>query len=115
MKYLLVQRKKDSEDSILIEKKEYTIRFSAKHAEHIVENKSDSTHGISFKEIVTLIKNSIILPKLSTKYVALGRHKNKIYETYFYLTKDRIDVVTSYLSNKLQLVELYKQYEKDNE
>ena len=114
MKYSSIKRIKDGEDTVNIENKNYVIRFSAKHAEHIIENKADLAHQISFKEIVALIKDSIILPKLSTKYVVLGRHKKKIYETYFYLTKDRIDVVTSFVSNKPQFIELYKEYEKGN-
>jgi hypothetical protein len=112
MKYSVVKRIKDSEDTVLIEKKQYTIRFSAKHAEHIMENKMDSAHNIDFKQIVFLIKDSIVLAKLSTKYVALGRHKKRIYETYFYIVKDRIDVVTSFVSNKPPFIEFYKQYEK---
>ncbi len=114
MKYSPVQRIKDSEDIVLIERKSYIVRFSAKHAEHIIENKNDSAHNINFKEIVSLIKDSIVLPKISTKYVALGRHKRRIYETYFYSVKDRIDVVTSFTNNKPQLIEFFKEYEKGN-
>ena len=85
-----------------IEKQLFTIRFSATHAEHICANKADPAHQIDFLEIVHLLKGSILLPTLprTQKLVALGRHRNKIYETYLHMQRGRIDVVTSYACNK---------------
>jgi hypothetical protein len=112
--YKRVSRNKDSPDTVSIEGETLvkSIRFSAQHAEHIVSNRSDPAHKIYFSEIVELVKNSIVVPvENKKKYLAIGRHKGKIYETYFYLDRDRIDIITSFMSNKYQLQQLYKHYE----
>lgn len=111
--YYIVERVRDGEDVVKIDGKEYIIRFSAKHAQHISENELDPAHSIKFREIVSLLKDSIVLKTESSKYVSLGRHRKKIYETYFYLIKDRIDIVTSFVSNKPPFIEFYKHYEKE--
>lgn len=97
MKYIEVERIPNGIDSVKIENKEFIIRFSARHAQHIIDNFSDSAHAISFIEIISLIKNSIYLPSFHIKKLFVGKHKNKIYETYCKIEKDRIDIITSFL------------------
>ncbi len=112
MKYIEIERIPNGIDTVKIDKKEYIIRFSAKSAQHVVDNYHDTAHNISFSEIITLVKNSIYLPGNQLKKVFLSKFKSKIYETYFIQTKERIDIVTSFVSNKIQYIEMYKEYEK---
>ncbi len=100
--YWKVNRNENSPGTVTIDRQVFMVRFSATHAEHIVENMADPAHRIGFLEIARLLKMSIILPALpnTKKRVALGRHRNKIYETYIYIERGRIDVVTSFACNK---------------
>jgi hypothetical protein len=112
--YRQVARNKNSPDTVSIEGDIglRAIRFTAKHADHIVQNRNDHAHEIYFNEIIELIKNSIVIFVSDTKKcVALGKHNGKLYETYFYLLRDRIDVVTSFKCNKIEYQFIYKSYE----
>jgi len=111
--YWAVSRNENSPDTITIDRQVFTIRFSATHVEHITENLTDPAHRIGFLEIVRLLKVSIILPALpnTQKRVALGQHRNKIYETYIYIERGRIDVVTSFACNKPPYQQRFKLYE----
>lgn len=103
--YRKVSRTKNSPDTVSIEEdvSSRAIRFTARHAEHIAQNKSDPAHDIFFNEIIELMKTSIVIfVSDSKKCIALGRHNERLYETYFYLFRDRIDVVTAFKSNKIQ-------------
>ncbi len=114
--YWTVKRNENSPDTITIDRQVFTVRFSATHAEHIVENMDDSAHRIGFLEIVRLLKESIILPPLpkSKKWVALGRHRNKIYETYIFIVRGRIDVITSFACNKPPYQQQFRLYETNS-
>ena len=111
--YRKVARNKNSPDTVSIgDIGSRAIRFTAKHAEHIAQNKDDPAHDIYFNEIIELMKVSIVIfVSESKKCVALGKHNGKLYETYFYLFRDRIDVVTAFKSNKIQYQYIYKAYE----
>jgi hypothetical protein len=113
--YWKVNRAKNLPDSVVVNKIKYIIRFSAKYAQHIVDNAGDPQHNINFAEIVELIKNSIILPiqPKANKRVALGRHRGKLYETYFTHEQGRIDVVTSFSSGKHDYIFLFQAYENN--
>lgn len=114
MKLVKIQRVPNGLDTIRIGNKDYVIRFSAKHAQHIQDNINDPAHRISYAEIVNLLKESVVLStQVGKKWLALGRFRKKVYETYFYLTKDRLDVITSYSSNKPPLLKLYQDHESN--
>ncbi len=113
MKIQKIKRVANGEDIVMIGTKQYAIRFSAKHAQHIIDNYTNSAHQIQFGQIVNLLKVSIVLTMSRKKWVAVGKFGNKIYETYFYIVKDRIDVVISFISNKLPYIQVYNNY--DNE
>lgn len=102
-----IKRVANGEDIVMIGTKQYAIRFSAKHAQHI-DNYTNSAHQIQFGQIVNLLKVSIVLTMSGKKWVAVGKFGNKIYETYFYIVKDRIDVVKFFISNKLPYTQVYK-------
>jgi hypothetical protein len=111
MKHEVIGRVPNGEDTVLLAGKRHVIRFSAKHAQHIVDNFPDKAHQIRFGQIVALLKDSILLPAPPKKWVALGRFGNKIYETYLFWEKGRLDVITSYVSINPPLIEYYKTYE----
>lgn len=115
--YWKVSRNENSPDTVTIDRQVFRVRFSATHAEHIVENMTDPAHQIGFLEIVRLLKMSIILPALpnTQKRVALGRHRNKIYETYIYIERGRIDIVTSFACNKPPYQQLFRLYETSHD
>lgn len=112
MKYESIKRVANGEDVVLVSNKRYTIRFSAKHAQHIKDNYNNLAHGIGFMEIVNLLKESVVFPPSGKKWLAVGRFGRKVYETYFYLHKDRIDVVSSFQSNKIQIRQIFEEHEK---
>ena len=111
--YWPVGRNANSPDTVTIDRRVFAVRFSALHAQHIVDNRVDPAHQIGFVDIVRLLKESIILPPLpkTRKRVAVGRHGNKIYETYLYLVRGRIDIVTSFVCNKPPYQQQFKLYE----
>jgi len=110
IEYNIIKKVKDAENIVEIKGKEYHVRFRAKDAEHIWDNYSRKDHNIKHREILSLIKKSIIFPK-GKKFVCLGKYGNIIYETYVYIGKDILDVITSYRSNKENYRKTYKDYE----
>lgn len=112
MKFEKVKRLPNGPDSVSIDGKVYLIRHTTKGAQHILENYLYKDQPMNFREIVTVIKDSVVLPTRSKKYLAVGKFGGKVYETYFYLVKDRLEVVTCFLSNKIHLIEFYKNYER---
>ena len=108
--YYIIKRVKDAENIVEIKGKQYQVRFIAKHAEHIWDNYSDKNHNIKHREILSLIKISILVQR-ENHFVCIGKYGNKIYETHVIIKRDILDIKTSYKSNKVQNIELFKDYE----
>ena len=99
-----------SQDVIVIGRKRYFIRFTAKHAEHIGDNHKDPAHGIKHNEIQSLIKKSPVIVVDRKFYIILGKFKNNIYSTYVLLRKDCIEVITSYKCSNPTLILLHNDH-----
>ena len=108
--YYIIKKVKDAENIVEIKGKQYQIRFIAKHAEHIWDNYSDKNHNIKHREILSLIKRSILVQK-KNNFICIGKYGNKIYETHVIIKRDILDIKTSYLSNKEPYRKTYKEYE----
>ncbi|MFN3405176.1 MAG: hypothetical protein ACK40G_13845 [Cytophagaceae bacterium] len=114
IKYHEITKAKGTEDFVLVNKKKYAIRFTPKHAEHIWDNYPDVLHNIKHREILTmLVKKAIIVEKNTNPLVCLAKFKNKVYETYVNIAEDRMEVMTSFRSNKQNYIDLYKKYEQN--
>lgn len=112
MKLVKIERVPNGLDTVRIEGRTYHVRFTARSARHINENYLNAAHQITYDEIVALLKESAIMPgHRGSKQVALGRFGKKIYETYFRLERDRLDVVTSFACNKPDHLFQFRDYE----
>jgi hypothetical protein len=61
MKLVNIQRVPNGLDTVRIGDKNYVIRFSAKHAQHIQDNINDPARRITYADIVNLLKESVVL------------------------------------------------------
>jgi hypothetical protein len=114
MKILLLKKAKGTEDSVVLNGAVYRVRFTPKHAEHVLDNYNsrDGIHDIKPREIVAQMIGSLMI-RDETKtgaYACIGLHRNKIYETRVFIEKDCLNVKTSFLCNKPPYIELFKLY-----
>lgn len=95
--------------------KEYHVVFTAISADHFADNfGSDPLHDVKAVDTLKILSKSIVvlLPNKQNKYVALGRHTQKVYSTFFRLEQNRLYLLSSYRCNRMNWIKFYKSYEK---
>ena len=114
-KYVIVGRH-DDESSVTLNKKRCQIRYTARAADHINQQRFDPQHQIAIRDVNSLFKKSIIpnLPKGAGRSVALGKHNGKVYELYFKQKETLIDIITCFISSEIEFINFYKSYEQDS-
>lgn len=113
-KAYVVVGKHDDESSVILDNKRCMIRYTARVADHIGQQRFDPQHKISIREVNSLFKKAII-PNLRAgagRSVALGLHNDKVYELYFRRKGTLIDVVSCFISSEIELISIYKDYEQ---
>ena len=86
------------------------------HADHFGDNfGSDPLHDVKAVDALRLLSKSIaiLLPQKRSKYVALARHNQKVYNTFFKLEQDRLYLLSSYRCTRRNWITFYEYYEKD--
>ena len=65
--YWPVNRNENSPDTVTIDRQVFAVRFSATHAEHIVENLTDPTHRIGFWKLFGSSKSQLFCRRYLTR------------------------------------------------
>ena len=98
--YEVIYPNGDVEDEVVINDKVYKIRFTPKHAEHVMDNYPDKSHNIKHREIQSLVRKSIIIQENQFVSFCVGRYKKKIYQTVVEVAGEELLVKSSYVCNR---------------
>lgn len=105
----------DPDDRVRLGRKSYRIRFTAKHAEHVMDNFSRPDHAIKHREIQSLLRRSIGFAEGGNVYVCIGKRQDgRIYQTVIEVHADEILVRTCFLCNRRDLTEIYKDHVRNS-
>ncbi len=105
----------DRANVVSYEGTEYHVVLTAMHADHFADAfGSDPLHDIRTVEALRILSGSAVtpLPRKENRYVALGRHNRRIYNTFFKLEQNRLYLLSCYRCARRNWIQAYEYHEK---
>lgn len=109
----LAKGSSDYENGVIIDNLLYQVVLKPKHAEHFMDNfLSNNDHDVRPRDVLRILKRSIIrkLKSSGNRFLAIGKHNNVVYNTFFDLGINHIYLVTCYRCHSWDLLKEYEKY-----